>query len=74
MKSTKKLGQIYEVKKYDDETWKNTVNFTSTPSDWFGGDADKIGAKSKITLLNKKYNTSISNYFNGDISSRKNLS
>ena len=43
--------QILEVKKYDNETWKNTVDITSTPSDWFGGDADKIGAKSKITLL-----------------------
>jgi len=43
--------QILEVKKYDDQTWKNTVNVTSTPRDWFGGNSDKIGAKSKTTLL-----------------------
>lgn len=49
--SLEKGTQILEVKKYDDKTWKNTVDITSTPSDWFGGDADKIGAKSKITLL-----------------------
>ncbi|MFX0007954.1 MAG: hypothetical protein ACFFA7_06760 [Promethearchaeota archaeon] len=42
--------QLLQVKKYDVETWKNTVDNESTPSDWFGGDADKIGAKSKITL------------------------
>lgn len=49
--SLEKGTQILEVKKYDNETWKNTVDITSTPSDWFGGDADKIGAKSKITTL-----------------------
>ncbi|MFW9820005.1 MAG: hypothetical protein ACFFE5_10380, partial [Candidatus Thorarchaeota archaeon] len=42
--------QLLQVKKYDVETWKNTVDNESTPSDWFGGDADKTGAKSKITL------------------------
>jgi hypothetical protein len=42
--------QLFQVKKYDAEIWKNTVNVSSTPSDWFGGDADKIGAKSKYTL------------------------
>ncbi len=47
----KRGTQILEVKKYDEATWKNTVNVTSTPSDWFGGDADKIGARSKMTLF-----------------------
>ncbi len=47
--------QILEVKKYDEATWINTVNITSTPSDWFGGDADKVGAKSKSTLLTYYY-------------------
>ncbi|KKN27781.1 hypothetical protein LCGC14_0860850, partial [marine sediment metagenome] len=43
--------QILEVLKYDEQAWKNTVNITSTPSDWFGGDSDKIGSKSKTTLI-----------------------
>ena len=43
--------QVLEVKKYNDQIWQNTVSITSTPSDWLGGDADKIGAKSKITIL-----------------------
>ena len=43
--------QVLEVKKYNDQIWQNTVSITSNPSDWLGGDADKIGAKSKITLL-----------------------
>jgi len=43
--------QILEVKRYDEQTWKNTVNITSSPSDWFGGEADKVGAKSKTTLV-----------------------
>ncbi|MFW9970029.1 MAG: hypothetical protein ACFFDF_07490 [Candidatus Odinarchaeota archaeon] len=49
--SLEKGTQILEVKKYDEETWKDTVNITSTPNNWFGGDADRIGAKSKSTLL-----------------------
>ncbi len=43
--------QILEVKKYDEQTWQNTVSINSTPSNWFGGEANKIGAKSKITLF-----------------------
>lgn len=43
--------QILEVKRYDEQTWKNTININSSPSDWFGGEANKIGAKSKSTLL-----------------------
>lgn len=48
--------QILEVKRYDEQTWKNTINFNSTPSDWFGGEANKIGAKSKSTLLDYSRN------------------
>lgn len=47
--------QILEVKRYDEQTWKNTVNITSSPNDWFGGDADKVGANSKITLFEWGY-------------------
>ena len=53
--------QILEVKKYDNETWKNTINANSTPIDWFGGDAEKIRAKSKSTLLDY-YGNALSTY------------
>ena len=55
--------QILEVKKYDDEIWKNTVDITSTPSDWFGGDADKIRAKSKFTLLSYNERNKLNAYY-----------
>ena len=42
--------QIYKVKKYDDVVWKNTINLTINPSHWFGGEANVIGAKSKLTI------------------------
>jgi len=43
--------QVLEVKQYDEQAWKNTVSLTLNPSDWFGGEADKVGAKSKLTTL-----------------------
>ncbi|KKM89519.1 hypothetical protein LCGC14_1247830 [marine sediment metagenome] len=44
-------SQIYEVKYYDEEGWKDTIDASSNPTDWFGGDSDTIGAKSKTTVL-----------------------
>ena len=46
-----KGSQIYEVIYYDEEAWKDNINESSNPTDWFGGDSDTIGAKSKITVL-----------------------
>ncbi|KKL06740.1 hypothetical protein LCGC14_2593000 [marine sediment metagenome] len=46
-----KGSQIYEVIFYDEEAWKDTINVTSNPTDWFGGESDTIGAKSKTTVL-----------------------
>lgn len=48
--------QILEVKQYDAQAWKNTVSLTLNPSDLFGGEADKVGAKSKFTNLGWGYN------------------
>ena len=48
--------QVLEVKQYDEQAWKNTVSLTLNPSDWFGGEADKVGAKSKFTNLGWGYN------------------
>ena len=49
--SLEKGSQIFEVVYYEEETWKDIINVTSNPTDWFGGESDTIGAKSKITVL-----------------------
>ena len=49
--SVEKGSQIFEVEYYDDEVWKDNINTTSNPTDWFGGKSDTIGAKSKATVL-----------------------
>jgi hypothetical protein len=43
--------QISEVKYYDEERWNNTVNPSMDPSSWLGGEANIIGAKSKLTII-----------------------
>ena len=42
--------QIYEVKLYEEVTWNNTVNSSINPSYWFGGEANIVGAESKLTI------------------------
>ncbi len=55
-KPTLEMGtQILEVKRYNEQIWKNTVNINSSPIDWFGGEANKVGAKSKNTLFELGY-------------------
>ena len=49
--SFEKGSQIFEVIYYDEEAWKDTINVSSNPTDWFGGESDTIGAKSKTTIL-----------------------
>ena len=49
--SLEKGSQIFEVVYYDAETWKDTINVASNPTDWFGGASDTIGVKSKFTVL-----------------------
>ncbi len=49
--SLEKGSQIYEVIYYDEEAWKDTINLSSNPTDWFGDESDIIGAKSKTTVL-----------------------
>jgi len=53
--SLEKGSQIFEVVYYDEETWKDTINITLNPTDWFGGESDTIGAKSKTTVLGVTY-------------------
>jgi hypothetical protein len=45
------------VELYNDADWKTTVNSSSSPSDWFEGDANVTNAKSKITLKGWTPNT-----------------
>ncbi len=40
----------FVVELYDSAEWKNTVNSSLTPSDWFEGEANITNAKSKTTL------------------------
>jgi hypothetical protein len=40
----------FVVELYDDAEWKNTVDSSLTPSDWFEGEANVTNAKSKATL------------------------
>ncbi|KKN19655.1 hypothetical protein LCGC14_0943570 [marine sediment metagenome] len=42
--------QVWEVKHYDEMAWQNTVNSSLNPKHWLGGEADKVGAKSKLTF------------------------
>ncbi len=49
--SLEKGSQIYEVIYYDEEAWQDTIDASSNPTDWFGGDSDTIGARSKTTVL-----------------------
>jgi len=40
----------FEVELYNSAEWKNTVDSSLTPSDWFEGEANITNAKSKATL------------------------
>ena len=41
----------FVVELYNSVEWKNTVDSSLTPSDWFEGEANITNAKSKVTLL-----------------------
>ena len=45
-----KLTKFNEVIKYDKDAWRETISKNDKPDDWFDGDADKSGAKSKVTF------------------------
>ena len=48
---------VFTVIRYDEAAWKNTVNSSTTPSNWFEGDSNHTGAKSKYTLKGWNYVT-----------------
>ncbi|MHA1294420.1 MAG: hypothetical protein ACTSQJ_17390 [Promethearchaeota archaeon] len=39
-----------KIEKYDKNAWKDSINSSYGPKDWFNGDADETGAKKKITI------------------------
>ncbi len=47
----KKGTDDFVVDLYDSAEWKNTVDSSLTPSDWFEGEANVTNAKSKSTLM-----------------------
>ncbi|MHA2006396.1 MAG: hypothetical protein ACW99E_04110 [Promethearchaeota archaeon] len=49
--SLAKGTEEFSVNLYDDAAWKTTVNVNSSPSDWFEGDTNNTGAKSKTTII-----------------------
>ncbi|MFX0059359.1 MAG: hypothetical protein ACFE85_09640 [Candidatus Hodarchaeota archaeon] len=75
----KKGTEQFNVEYYNDSAWKSTVNSSSTPNEWFVGDADVTDAKSKKTVMGWNYITwetydvfvsvFLSTIFNGILSS-----
>jgi hypothetical protein len=45
------------ITQYDETVWKNTVNTSSTPNDWFDGTANITNSKSKFTIKGWSYTT-----------------
>ncbi|MFX1490424.1 MAG: hypothetical protein ACFFBI_14830 [Promethearchaeota archaeon] len=48
--SLEKGTEIFIVNQYYDSAWKTTVNNSTSPSNWFEGEANVTGAKSKLTV------------------------
>jgi len=55
--------QIIKVSYYNEQAWKNSVTNATDPREWFGGQADKVGAKYKLTIIDKKYNENVSSNY-----------
>lgn len=47
--------EIFEITKYDNDGWENTVSITTMPDDWFEGDSNKTGAQGKYTVKGWNY-------------------
>lgn len=44
--------ELYIVNQYNKDKWEDIFGDELEPDDWFGGDSDKVGAKSRITFRN----------------------
>lgn len=49
--------EVLIVSQYDEAAWKTTVNASTTPTNWFEGDSNRTGAKSKYTIKGWNYVT-----------------
>ncbi len=49
--------EIFTVTIYDESAWESTVDSTTSPSSWFGGDSNQTGARSKNTIKGWNYVT-----------------
>ena len=49
--------EVFTVSQYDETAWKTTINSSTTASNWFEGDSNQIGAKSKYTIKGWNYVT-----------------
>ena len=43
------------VSQYDEDTREEIIDDGLQPDDWFSGDADKLSARSRITVKGMKY-------------------
>lgn len=53
-------AKIYQVEKYNNSLWNSTIGFKSDPNILFEGNANVVGAKSKLVCLDKGMNNVIS--------------
>ncbi len=44
--------ELYIINQYNENKWEDTFGDDVKPDDWFEGDSDEIGAKSRLTLRN----------------------
>ena len=44
--------ELYIVNQYNEDKWEDTFGDELEPDDWFEGDSDEVGAKSRITFRN----------------------
>ncbi|MFX1590492.1 MAG: hypothetical protein ACFFC1_20350 [Promethearchaeota archaeon] len=51
----KKGTEQFVIEQYNDSAWKSTVDGSLAPNEWFEGDANVTGAKSKITVKGWNY-------------------
>jgi hypothetical protein len=52
-----KSTEIFTVSHYDDAAWKTVVNSSTSPSNWFEGETNHTGARSKYTVKGWNYVT-----------------
>lgn len=48
---------VFTVSQYDEVAWKTIVNSSTTPANWFEGESNHTGAKSKYTIKGWNYVT-----------------